>query len=133
MMTVVDYKKLADILGISARTMQKSWRNFPHFFAGSGKTLKSARFELSIVMEHIRNVSLEGQEDGALASEVPAGHGISREERLQKQGRRQEMGSRGKGEAQESGTYDRFNILRDVGGQIPRRLPRQNGKKHVEG
>jgi hypothetical protein len=57
MTIALTYKELAEYLGYSPETIKKVWKRYPHYFAGSGRTLKSARFDL-----HVCHVLLGGHE-----------------------------------------------------------------------
>ncbi len=52
---IVDIHGLAIFLCCSAATVQKTWRTYPHFFIGLGKTAKSARFDINDVIWFLKN------------------------------------------------------------------------------
>ena len=49
---IVNIHGLAEILICSKSTIQKTWREYPHFFIGLGKTAKSARFRADNVIKY---------------------------------------------------------------------------------
>lgn len=63
---IADIEGLAEILVCSKSTIQKRWREYPHFFVGLGKTAKSARFNVDQVLRYLK--------------EKESSHGISRSE-----------------------------------------------------
>jgi len=52
---IVNIHGLAKFLCCSVVTIQKTWRGYPHFFIGLGKTAKSARFDISDVIWFLKN------------------------------------------------------------------------------
>lgn len=52
---IVDIHGLAKFLNCSKVTIQRTWRTYPHFFIGLGKTGKSARFDISDVIWFLKN------------------------------------------------------------------------------
>jgi len=52
--SIVDIAGLAGVLKISVRTLKKRWQEFPHFFVGVGRNLKSARFDIGDVLSHLK-------------------------------------------------------------------------------
>jgi len=54
---IVDIYGLSEILNASPHTIKKRWRDFPHFFVGMGKDLRSARFDVPEVLMHLKEVS----------------------------------------------------------------------------
>lgn len=54
MTQVVNYKQLAEHLGCSTAVIRKTWKELPHFFVSRGRDLRSARFDLDEVLEHLK-------------------------------------------------------------------------------
>jgi len=50
MNTLVDIHGLAELLNIKKRTMQRTWREYPHVFPGTGGDARSARFIIEDVL-----------------------------------------------------------------------------------
>ena len=73
--TIVDIYGLAKELHASPNTLKKIWRSLPHFFIGTGKTLKGARFILHEVIDHLKKEagygSMERQKKEAVGRKIP--------------------------------------------------------------
>lgn len=71
----MNYKQLAAECGVGPDTIRHIWSELPHFFVGTGRNLKSARFCLTDVLTYlkcrdyggdeiqdtIRNLAIQGQ------------------------------------------------------------------------
>jgi hypothetical protein len=53
--TIVNIHGLSEVLCCSVATIQKTWREYPYFFIGEGKTAKSARFIVNDVISYLIN------------------------------------------------------------------------------
>ena len=51
---IVDIYGLAEILLTSPNTLRKKWYRLPHFYVGTGRNLKSARFDVSDVIDYLK-------------------------------------------------------------------------------
>lgn len=52
---IVDIHGLAEVLSCSVSTLNKNWREYHHFFIGSGETAKGARFDVEDVVNHLKD------------------------------------------------------------------------------
>jgi len=52
---IVDIQGLADVLSFNKRTIQRTWKEYPHIFPGTGSDARSARFILSDVLGFLAN------------------------------------------------------------------------------
>ena len=52
-MELLTAKQMCDQLQVSRETFRKTWRRFPHVFAGESESLRSARFlwDVTVMME----------------------------------------------------------------------------------
>ena len=50
---IVNVHRLAEILLTSTSTLRKRWRRLPHFYVGEGCNLKSARFDVTKVINFL--------------------------------------------------------------------------------
>lgn len=51
----MNYKQLADECGVGPDTIRHIWSELPHFFVGTGRNLKSARFCLIDVLTYLKH------------------------------------------------------------------------------
>ena len=51
---IVDKEGLSHILKISESLIDKTWREYPHFFVGQAKTGKSVRFDIDDVVRYLK-------------------------------------------------------------------------------
>jgi hypothetical protein len=113
---IVDIKQLSDILHVSPFTLRKVWKGLPHFFVGEGKNLKSARFDVNDVLDHLKgkgNVGLEDKKE--LVGEVLAPEQAVQETRAPLKSGSNSLGS-GEKERATPGNHspeDPFDLLRD--------------------
>jgi hypothetical protein len=50
------YHELADVLGQTPEAFRKSrWQTMPHFFVGTGRDLRSARFDVADVLSYLKD------------------------------------------------------------------------------
>ena len=54
MTTILDSHGLCRILSISQSTLKQTWRGYPCFFVGTGRSLRSARFLLDDVLGYLK-------------------------------------------------------------------------------
>jgi len=47
---IVDFAELSSFLKVPQNTLRKKWRDLPHFSVGTGRNLKSARFDVNHVL-----------------------------------------------------------------------------------
>lgn len=95
MLSIVDYKELADKLKISPKTIQKIWRNLPCVFVGLGRDLRAARFDVNEVWEHLRHErdSLHLVErHRTVSGEVPVSRNVGPKKRVQESASGPKMG-----------------------------------------
>ena len=72
-MLIVDSIGLSEILKIEPRTLRDLWREFPHFFVGRGRDLRSVRFDAKDVIQYLKERDYEPmvrQKKKALEGEV---------------------------------------------------------------
>ena len=110
------YKELAERLGSSPETLKKVWRSYPHYFVGSGRNLKSARFDLQDVLDYLKgrdyaNLRLPDQTGPQVQGGVQAPGQASHNGRIQKKGRGKGMDHGRKAKAQGS-TGDKWGLFR---------------------
>lgn len=55
MTQALKYYEIAEKLNMNENTVRKAWRSWPHYFAGTGRNLKSARFDLTDVINYLKN------------------------------------------------------------------------------
>jgi len=55
MMQIVDKDKLCEVLLISESTLKKTWTEYPHFYIGTGRDLRGARFIVEDVINYLRS------------------------------------------------------------------------------
>ena len=71
---VTDLAGMAEILMVEASSLAKVWRAWPHFFVGSGRTARGARFRPEDVLEYLEqhngNYFIHDQERQAVSVEV---------------------------------------------------------------
>ena len=119
-MEIVDFYELASILKTNPKTLHKRWREFPHFFTGTGHNLKTARFIVSKVVEHLENVSMVGQKQALVGRKDRTSEAGIQKGRIQNEDRRGGMGGRRKKEVEEpasteaSTSEDPFNLLQYI-------------------
>ena len=51
---LIDNIELSKRLGISPKTVEKKWREWPHVMVGTGHTLRSARFDYNDVLAYLK-------------------------------------------------------------------------------
>lgn len=55
------YVELAEVLGLSSKTVRNHWRHYPHIFVTPASlksgNLKGARFDIDVVMKYLENES----------------------------------------------------------------------------
>jgi hypothetical protein len=113
---IVDIKRLSDILHVSPFTLRKVWKGLPHFFVGEGRNLKSARFDVNDVLNHLKgkgNVGLENKK--RLVGKILASEQAVQEARASLKSSRNSLGS---GEKERTAPRkcppeDPFDLLRD--------------------
>lgn len=109
---IVDHQGLADVLAVSPKTVAKFWREYPHFYVGTGQNLKSARFDVADVIDYLKGRDydrLEGQ-PGAVGVKIPFPESAVQKGRLRQEIRRGPVGS-GKAAGTGSAGRDPFNLL----------------------
>ena len=57
---IVDIHGLAEILLTSPNTLRKKWHRLPHFYVGTGRNLKSARFDVNDVIDFLKKEAQNG-------------------------------------------------------------------------
>ena len=57
---IVDIYGLAEILLTSPNTLRKKWHRLPHFYVGTGRNLKSARFDVNDVIDFLKKEAQHG-------------------------------------------------------------------------
>ena len=55
MTEIVDITGLAGVLSCSKSNILKTWRQYPHFFVGTGNSAKGARFDINDVLGYLKN------------------------------------------------------------------------------
>jgi len=54
---IVTFQELCEALKARGSTLRKRWKEFPHFFIGTGCQVDSARFILEKVVEYLENAN----------------------------------------------------------------------------
>ena len=49
------YKQLAEYFQVDSSTIRKVWHKLPHYFVGTGRNLKTVRFDLTDVLNFMKN------------------------------------------------------------------------------
>ena len=57
---IVDKEGLSKVLLISPHLIEKTWRQYPHFFVGQKKTGRCVRFDVNDVIEFLKNRDYNG-------------------------------------------------------------------------
>ena len=111
----LDYKELARHLGFAPQTLKKTWRCYPHYFPGSGRTLKSARFDLDDVLDYLKGRDYAGLQGG---QEISGGVRVPGQEvhqgGLYPKSGRSNMGGQRKKQAQKSAQGDKWGLFRSL-------------------
>lgn len=114
--SIVNIKGLCDVLGSTINTLRKNWRGLPHFYVDTGTDLRSARFDVMDVINHLKSSGgnykcLEKQTDGALGRKILFGQNTIQERRLPMPSRRTPMGSPKTTRAQGAHDSDPYSLL----------------------
>ena len=110
---IVDYEGLAEALATSPKTIAKKWHEYPHFFIGTGRNLKSARFDVDDVVQYLKARDYECLEECArdMDRQVLVSEQAVQKRRLQKEIRGANLGAAKKRRTQESASKDPFNLI----------------------
>lgn len=54
------YDELAEELNCSSDLIRKTWHTLPHYFISETRTLRSARFDLKDVLDHLKEENYSG-------------------------------------------------------------------------
>ena len=119
---VTDLAGMAEILMVEASSLAKVWRAWPHFFVGSGRTARGARFRPEDVLEYLEqhngNYSIYDQERQTLpGGSLQGGREIRRQGRVHDAAGRKKVGSTDARARRKSGT-DRYGLLA-TGDRVP--------------
>jgi hypothetical protein len=84
-MQIVDIHELSRVLNTNVKTLAKRWRGFPHFFTGTGRNLKSARFDLDDVLRYLKHDCVARSQNGKISKPVQAAKQNPRQEGFRNQ------------------------------------------------
>lgn len=117
---VVDFVGLGTALLCSAHTIRKFWRELPHFFVGTGKDLRSARFVVDDVLNHLKqrgynNGYMEKQADRVLGGKILVQKESLQEGGVSQKSRCNSMGGLEKRGVRSTKNIDPYNLLGGVG------------------
>ena len=112
---VTDLAGMAEILMVEASSLAKVWRAWPHFFVGSGRTARGARFRPEDVLEYLEqhngNYSIHDQERQAVQSgSLPERRADRLKVGVHKSARRKKVGSKGAHSGRKE-RADRYGLL----------------------
>lgn len=51
----INYCALAEKLNMACEALRKGWRHLPHYYVGSSRNLKSARFDLDDALHYLKS------------------------------------------------------------------------------
>ena len=119
---VTDLAGMAEILMVEVSSLAKVWRAWPHFFVGSGRTARGARFRPEDVLEYLEqhngNYSIYDQERQALqGGSLQGGRENRRQGRIHESAGRKKVGSAGSRARRKTGG-DRYGLLA-TGDSVP--------------
>ena len=66
---IVNIHRLAEILLTSTSTLRKGWRRLPHFYVGEGCNLKSARFNVTKVINFLEEEAEAKRNNGTIQTQ----------------------------------------------------------------
>ena len=66
---IVNIHRLAEILLSSTSTLRKGWRRLPHFYVGEGCNLKSARFNVTKVINFLEEEAAAKRNNGTIQTQ----------------------------------------------------------------
>jgi len=66
---IVNIHILAEILLTSTSTLRKGWRRLPHFYVGEGCNLKSARFDVTKVINFLEKEAEAKRNNGTIQTQ----------------------------------------------------------------
>ena len=66
---IVNIHRLAEILLTSTSTLRKGWRRLPHFYVGEGCNLKSARFDVTKVINFLEEEAEAKRNNGTIQTQ----------------------------------------------------------------
>lgn len=104
MTQIVDIHGLAEVLCCSVSTLNKTWREYPHFFIGSGETAKGARFDVEDVVNY-----LKGRDYAELGQE---------KQKLQRQGESCRVSTKNKDRVPHMGRCKRVGDPQEKGNKV---------------
>jgi hypothetical protein len=108
--TIIDKDTLCEIFGISESTLRSQYKSWPHFYVCKGRDLRSARFVIEKVVEHLEYANRR-QKAGNLDRPSPKGRiSAKKKARVQNKGRRNSLES-GRSEADIESGADPLNLL----------------------
>jgi hypothetical protein len=61
MQTIIDKDTLCELFKISESSLRNQYKSWPHFYVCNGRDLRSARFILEKVVEHLEENANQGQ------------------------------------------------------------------------
>lgn len=113
--TVTDLAGMAEILMVEASSLAKVWRTWPHFFVGSGRTARGARFRPEDVLEYLEqhngNYSIYDQERETVQSRgLPKRRTDRLKVRVHQSAGRKKVGSKGAHSGRKE-RADRYGLL----------------------
>jgi len=112
MQTILDKSGIQKVFGISEGTLRTQYKSWPHFYVCEGRDLRSARFILEKVIEHLELANANERQKTGYMDRQSATRRVSPKQkaRLQNPGGSGRVGADTAGDDPES-TDDPFNLL----------------------
>ncbi|MCP4116504.1 MAG: hypothetical protein GY737_14050 [Desulfobacteraceae bacterium] len=113
---IVDIHGLAGVLLCKESTLDREWREYPHFFIGRGKDARGARFDVGDVLSYLKerdyNHAVQGERREIQGASAAIGVPSKGKERVHNVESRQNLGNRNRSRIEESDLgEDPFNLL----------------------
>lgn len=118
-MTILDFHQLAQIMNTSETTIRKNWRRYPHFFIGSRRNLKSARFVLEQLVEALSRECVQESIRENMDREVHAERKNPCKTSVPDKTHRAAVGGGRAKEDRSRPPGDTYNLFRFVGPKVP--------------